>query len=160
MILTSTEPNIFRMLFSIKSLLYLLVGQKTCALHEILTRLVITENAFSQLEKTMLHKIRVIGTVGGPPLPVHKPNPHKVGTVLVIFLVSRRFPVIALTNPACSQPWTLLLYYWFFLSKIDSENCISYLPIFPFHWNTSISFYVSIGCKGVNKAAINKVKEK
>ena len=42
-ILTSTEPNFFRMLFSIKNvvgLLYLCLAQKTCSLHEILTRLV------------------------------------------------------------------------------------------------------------------------
>ena len=45
-ILTSTEPNIFRMLFSIKkkSLLYLWLAKKPHSLHEILTRLVITEN--------------------------------------------------------------------------------------------------------------------
>ena len=48
MILTSTEPNIFRMLFSIKNQkIYFkipvpLVGQTTRPLHEILTRLVVT----------------------------------------------------------------------------------------------------------------------
>ena len=53
-ILTSTEPNFFTMLFSIKnqtntydvvSLPVPLVGQKTCPPREILTWLFITENA-------------------------------------------------------------------------------------------------------------------
>ena len=41
-----TEPDIFRMLFSIKKPFVPLVGQKTRALHEILTQLAITENAW------------------------------------------------------------------------------------------------------------------
>ena len=56
-ILTSMEPNIFRILFSIKNKklwcckpLVPLVGQKTCALHEILTQLVSTENAWKDLQ--------------------------------------------------------------------------------------------------------------
>ena len=53
---TSTEPDIFRMLFSIKNKKVWcckppapLVGQKICSLHEILTWLVITVNGWQWL---------------------------------------------------------------------------------------------------------------
>ena len=62
MILTSTELNNFRLLFSIKNKKIWsckppvpLVDWKTCPLHEILTRLVTTENAWQRLFSSTVH---------------------------------------------------------------------------------------------------------
>ena len=96
-----------------------------------------------------------------PHLRVHKPNLHKVGTVLVIFVSigeSLYLCLLILHAHNLEYSSSSIDFSWVELTLKTAFSISPY--IFPFHWNTSISFYVSIGCKGVNKAAINKVKEK